>query len=352
MTLTGEPLLVLAVTLAVLGPVALTVWWRRARPRTWLGMASRFGAVLLCQILAVGGLFLWVNNQFGFYTSWSDLLGQADRGAAITSNGLLHPGQGRMQIVTISGGAGANGRHQVLVWLPPQYDQAQFRNVRFPVVMVLPGQPSTPQAMFKHYSFASAATSEIAARHVRPFIAIFPPLMTSPPRDTECTNVPGGPQAESWLSHDVYQGIQNQLRVSASPWMIMGWSTGAFCSAKLLLQHPGQYQAAVGFGGYYAPITDRTTGRLFRSKSAIRENSPMWLYQHGGLHQRKLLLVVGRQDRESYKPTQQLLTASAGDPDVSSLIFRTGGHNYRNYRAYLPTALRWLGTNAHGMGAV
>jgi predicted esterase len=126
----------------------------------------------------------------------------------------------------------------------------------------------------------------------------------------------------------------------------MGWSTGAFCSAKLLLQHPRQYQAAVGFGGYYAPLTDHTTGRLFFSKSAICENSPLWRYQHGGLHHRRLLLVAGRQDRGSYRSTQQLLTVSAGDPYVSSLIFPTGGHNYRNYRAYLASALRWLAASA------
>jgi hypothetical protein len=37
-----------------------------------------------------------------------------------------------------------------------------------------------------------------------------------------------------------------------------------------------------------------------------------------------------------------MLAVSQGDPSVSSLAFPTGGHNYRNYRTYLPDALRWL----------
>jgi hypothetical protein len=37
-----------------------------------------------------------------------------------------------------------------------------------------------------------------------------------------------------------------------------------------------------------------------------------------------------------------MLAASRGDPGVSFLDFTTGGHNYRNYRRYLPEALLWL----------
>lgn len=238
---------------------------------------------------------------------------------------------------------------QTLVWLPPQYDQPQFSHTKFPVLMVLPGQPSTPEAMFRHYNFGAIAAAEITARRIPPFVAVFPPLMTHPPRDTECTNISHGPQAETWLVRDVHQAVTNQLRTAPTPWASIGWSTGAFCSAKLLLKHHNLYSAAVGLGGYYQPITDKTTGDLFhRDPTARQQNSPLWLYQHGGLHQRKLLFIYGQQDHEARKATTKMLTATRGDPDVSSLAFPTGGHNYRNYRTYLPDALRWL----HSAGAL
>jgi hypothetical protein len=47
-------------------------------------------------------------------------------------------------------------------------------------------------------------------------------------------------------------------------------------------------------------------------------------------------------DKESWPPNQQMLAESNSDPGVSFLDFAAGGHNYRNYRRYLPDALQWL----------
>src|SRR5690349_11026312 len=90
--------------------------------------------------------------------------------------------------------------------------------------------------------------------------------MVTPPRDTECTDVPGGPRAETWLTTD------------ATGWSVMGWSTGGFCAAKLLLRHPTLFHAAVGIGGYYDAETDKSTGNLFGNDPRLRRlNSPLWL---------------------------------------------------------------------------
>jgi enterochelin esterase-like enzyme len=344
MTLTGAPLFTAMAAATMLGPVALVMWLRR-RPSTstWLRTLAQLGLLLGCQVLAVVTLFLWVNNSYGFYTSWSDLVGRSSSDAKIQPNGLVQNGQGRAEVITVAGGPGRNGSHRVLVWLPREYDQPSAQTTKFPVIMVLPGQPSSPETMFKHYDFGTVATNEISRGLVRPFIAVFPPLMTNPPRDTECTDVKGGPQAQTWLTRDVYQAVRQSFRVAKSPWSVMGWSTGAFCSVKLTLRYPGQYGAAAGLGGYYEPLTDKTTGHLFHGDAALRnENSPLWLYRRNTLHHRQLLIVTGRQDLESYGPSQKFLDASRGDAGVSSLIFAVGGHNYHNYRAQLPAVLEWL----------
>jgi enterochelin esterase-like enzyme len=343
LSLTGIPLLIVAVSLAAAAPLLVAWWWRREAKTGWLPALRPFATVLACQLLAVSALFLWVNNEYGFYTSWSDLFGVRTERVTIRSNGLVRHGAGHLEVLPVPGRSRADHTRKVLVWLPPEYDQPQFKTTAFPVLMVLPGQPSTPEVMFRHYDFGQVATTEINAGRVKPFIAVFPPLMTNPPRDTECTNIPGGPQAYTWLSSMVPDAVRRQVRAERGPWSLAGWSTGAFCSAKLLLSQPKEFQAAVSLGGYFTPIIDRTTGDLFHGDvAARRRNSPLWLYQQHGLHGRKLLLICGRQDKESWPPNRQMLAVSRGDPGVSFLDFHSGGHNYRNYRLYLPDALKWL----------
>ena len=130
-------------------------------------------------------------------------------------------------------GHGQTARLPVLVWLPQQYDELRNRLTKFPTVMVLPGQPSTPQATFNGFAFAAQATRAIDSGKVRPFIAVFPPLMIAPPRDTECTDVPGGPQAETWLSSSVRQQVVKRFRSdpsgakwSSGGWFGVGWDDG------------------------------------------------------------------------------------------------------------------------------
>jgi enterochelin esterase-like enzyme len=343
LSLTGNSLLVAAISLAVAAPLLLAWWWRHTTKSGWLCALRPLAAVLACQVLAISALFLWVNSQYGFYTSWSDLFGVRTERSTIQTNALARPGAGRLQVLTVPGRAAGDHARKILVWLPPEYGQPQFRTAKFPVVMVLPGQPSTPEVMFRHYAFGQVASTLMKARRIKPFIAVFPPLMTNPPRDTECTNIRGGPQAYTWLSSMVPNAVHHQLRAQPGPWSLAGWSTGAFCATKLLLTQPKDFQAAVSFGGYFTPITDRTTGDLFHSDPAARRrNSPLGLYHQHGLHGRKLLLICGRQDKESWPPNQQMLAASRGDTGVSFLDFPTGGHNYRNYRRYLPDALQWL----------
>ena len=346
MSLVGLPLLLLVGAAALVAPVVTGLVWRSGGRRR-LGVVGRVAAVLGCQALAVSLTFLAVNRDFVFYSSWGDLLGtSATPTPRIQTQNLVHPGQGSVEVVQVQGAASGVDA-PVLVWRPPQYDQPAYAHTKFPVLMVLPGQPSSPAVMFAHFDFGASATQAIDDHLVKPFVAVFPPLMTNPPRDTECTDVPGGPKAETWLAQDVRDAVLQHARVASTPssWAVAGYSTGAFCAVKLLLAHPNLYTDAAGFGGYYQPITDHTTGNLFGgSRIRYDENSPLWLYGRTGLAAgHRILLLTSQGDPDSYAETQKMLAATRGDPGVSSLVFSTGGHNYRNYSASVPDVLRWLG---------
>jgi S-formylglutathione hydrolase FrmB len=348
--LTGLPLVVLVGAVTVVAPFVTALLWRRGSG-SWVGAVGRVAAVLACQALAVATTFLVVNRDYVFYSNWADLVGTGSQAAKIQTQSLVQPGQGSLEVLQVHGAAsGANA--QVLVWHPPQYDQPAYAHTRFPVLMVLPGQPSTPTVMFSHFDFAASATAAIDAHQIKPFVAVFPPLMTNPPRDTECTDVVQGPKAETWLAQDVPGAVLRHERVSSArtSWAVTGYSTGAFCAVKLMLNHPAVFTAAAGFGGYYQPLTDHTTGNLFgRSKNRYDVNSPLWLYGRTGLAPgQRMLLITGQEDRESYGATQKMLAATKGDPGVASVVFPTGGHNYRNYAAAMPAVLRWLGQGTFG----
>jgi enterochelin esterase-like enzyme len=342
----------------VVAPFLAVVYLRRHLPSTGVrrlvALTGRIAAVVGCQLLAVSLTFLAVNNSFACYSSWADLFGVSPPTAMATikTGSLVGPGQGRVEVLRVSGGP-SRATGQLLVWLPPQYFDPGYAHTTFPVMMVLPGQPSNPEVTLAHFNFADNATQAIADHLAKPFVAVFPPLMTSPPRDTECTDIPHGPQAEIWLADDVRSAVLSHFRVSASPrmWSLMGYITGAFCAVKLLLLHPQLFDNAAGLGGYYQPLTDHTTGNLFHgSKIRYDENSPLWLYGRRGLAiGHRLLLVSGEQDTDSWSETQKMLQATRGNPAVSSLTFPTGGHNHRNYRNSLPQVLRWL-DQGHAFG--
>jgi S-formylglutathione hydrolase FrmB len=157
--------------------------------------------------------------------------------------------------------------------------------------------------------------------------------------------VDGGPQALTWLQKDVPAAILKHYRVSSdvARWSVTGWSTGGFCAAKLLLTEPDRFTAAASLGAYYEPLTDGTTGRLFRTSAERSANSPLQLYEKDGLAPgRSLLLVSGQQDQESWPMTQKMITATKGNGQVYTYVFAEGGHNYRNYKDLLPGVLGWF----------
>jgi hypothetical protein len=353
-SLTGAPLTILLIIAAIALPIALALVWRRLPGRVG-GALLRIGIILACQVIAVFAAGIALNRAFLFYDSWDELLGhhRAGGAVAITDNGHLVPtdgSQGRISILTVHGKV-SGATEQVLVWLPPDY-AAVKAGTRLPVLMTLPGQPGTPAGIFKTLDLGRNATQAITSGQVKPFVAVIPPLSIAQPRDTECTNVPRGPQADSWLATDVKEAVIRHFRATAGHWSTIGWSTGAFCASKMLLRHPTSFGAAVSIAGYFGAEEDHTTGNLFNHSRVLRnENSPLWLIKHTLTYPLHLLIITSEGDRESwrgvhYADAQKAVTAAQGIPGVSTIVLTSGGHNFDTYAPTVPPALAWLGKNA------
>jgi len=343
--LTGQPVLMIAVVLAVVTPVVVVVLWSRARgrgatlQRRVLDVAGRVVVVVLAQVLAMFALFLYVNNDYGFFSSWSDLFGTQDAFPQRVNPASVDSGAGKTEVLAVRNSQGI--LDDVLVWLPPGYEQL----TNLPVLMFLPGQPSQPDKVFAHFAFGAVASAEIKAGRVRPFIGVFPPIMIAPPRDTECVDVPGGPQAETWLTSTVPAAVQAKYHTAplGRDWSVAGFSTGALCASKLALGHPDKFAAAVAFGGEYEPYLDNTTGDLFHGDQQVRNrNSSRWLYTTYGMRGAHLLMVSSRQDSWAWQSTQAMATLTRGNSNVTLLDSPTGGHNFHTYAPYLAQSLSWL----------
>jgi Putative esterase len=347
--------MILLIIAAVTLPIAVTLAWRRLPGRV-AGTVLRIGMILSCQTVAVVAAGVALNRAFLFYDSWDELLGHQRGGdqVAVADAGQLVPSdgsQGRVSILTVHGKV-SGAVEQVLVWLPPDYDVGTASKTRFPVLMVLPGQPGTPAGIFKTLSLGSNTSQAIKSGQVKPFVAVIPPLSIAQPRDTECTDIPQGPQADSWLSTDVKEAVIKHFRVTPGHWSTIGWSTGGFCASKMLLRHPTSFVAAVSIGGYFAAEEDHTTGNLFNHSRMLRnENSPLWLLRHTLSYPVRLLIITSKGDRESwdgvhYADAKRAIAVASGIPGVSTIVLPSGGHNFDVYAPTVEPALGWLGKNA------
>ncbi|MBV9830178.1 MAG: hypothetical protein JOZ82_01175, partial [Marmoricola sp.] len=161
LSLTGAPLLVLATALAIAAPFAVAWWWRRLDGSALAVVGGRFAVVATAQLIAICAVFLWINNTYTFYTSWADLLGITSQNARIAVNQVRAPDGSRTMVLPIAGSSAGVARH-ALVWLPKQYDEPQYAHTKFPVVVFLPGQPSTPGGTYARFGFGQVAAQAIA----------------------------------------------------------------------------------------------------------------------------------------------------------------------------------------------
>lgn len=230
----------------------------------------------------------------------------------------------------------------VLVLLPAGYATSKRS---YPVMELLSGWHASPQSWISDLHLLEAQRSEERAGRLQPVITVIPEVNVATPRDVECTNVPHGPQAETWLTTDVRDLVLADYRALSGPhsWGVMGDSTGGYCAVKLALHRPGWYGSAAAMAGYFEALQDSTTGDLWGGSQAARDlNSPLWLVTHRRTPNIDVLGSTTRYDVESYADTLTFLRAARPPMRTFALVAPRGGHSFSVLAASLPQVLRWL----------
>lgn len=361
MGLTSKKVLLLAVIAAVVLFVA-TVWlWPRLSKRSVPAVLGRVGMMLFTQLSMIAALGLAANYSFGFYASWADLFGQeSEPGVVVNHSGAANqlqvvghkyvnvPGGsvpkvgGQIQKVVFQGGA-SDITTPAYVYLPPEYFQDAKR--RFPASVILTGYPGTAEALFKKMKYPSIAHQQVLDGKAKPTILIMMRPTVAPPRDTECMDIPGGPQTETFFTKDLRAAVSGHFRVgtNARNWGIMGDSTGGYCALKLTMRHPEAYSTAVGLSADYKAPRDRTTGDLFGGDKKLElQNNLAWRLKNLPHPPVNLLVTSSKKGEPNYRETLKLIGAAKAPTHMSSIILESGGHNFNTWGREIPPALEWL----------
>ena len=160
----------------------------------------------------------------------------------------------------------------VFVYLPPTYGADPAK--KWPVLVLLPGYPGVPTTWFHAMSLAKILRQEISTGYAHDFLIVLPTMSIPSIRDTECTDIPGGPQVNTWLGVDVPNAVIGGLAASKDrkDWAIAGYSTGGYCAAKVMLSHSSRFSVAVPIAGYFYPTQ---TKLFFGSVKLKYTNKPL-----------------------------------------------------------------------------
>ncbi len=382
MALTGWPLLGLLLVLSVVLPVA-ALWGRdRLRPHRG-GLLLAVTLVVAGQLAAVGLAAAVVNRSGSYYTSWAQVLatfskpppvhrrashaagtlaGGSTPETAGAFSGHVVPGfatsaqrasKGELESVSITGASSGLASH-AFVYLPPQYFRTAYRHARFPVAEVFTGYPGNDRNLINALDYPGVLRQEIDGGRARPMVLVMLRPSMSYHRDFECTDVPSGPQAQTFLADDVTSTISRHFRVWPVAWGAIGDSTGGYCAAKLAMTSPTTYRAAVSLSGYYHSLQDHTTGDLYAGSPVVRDlNDPTWRLGHLPAPATSLLVTISKEEKGAlgYRDTRAFLARVKDPMRVDTIITPHGGHNFQAWTALLPQALDWLSSRLHAQVA-
>lgn len=366
MGLTSNKVLALAVLLAVLLFIG-TIWlWPRLARRSWKAVTGRVGLLVATQLAIFASVGLAANQSFGFYATWADLFGQETGQGVVVDHDPGKGGSGPLKVVgnqtvNVPGGGTpriggqiqkveVRGEHSRIgspayVYLPPEYFQPQYKNRKFPASVVLTGYPGTAEALIKGLHYPQTAHGLAKDGKMQPMILVMLRPTVAPPRDTECVDIPGGPQAETFFAKDLPTAISSHYRVGAKAdnWGIIGDSTGGYCALKLAMHHPDVYAAGAGLSGYYKAAQDVTTGDLFHGNKGLENRANlMWYLDHMPPPKTSLLVTTSKQGEGNYKDTLKFIGKVKPPTRVSSITLDSGGHNFNTWRREIPPTLEWI----------
>jgi hypothetical protein len=313
-------------------------------------LPARIACGALSIMVAMAGGVFAVNYYYGYYTSWGQVWADFHGGdtgnlgvisATSTSTAL---GPGNIGWTSLPGKLSGYSRLG-LVYLPPQYRQARYARVQFPVVELFHGTPGSPRAWITVLRVEQVVDTLMARHLIGPMVLVMPTISGSGHDYQECLNGPGV-RDDTYLTRDVRADVLARYRVSHDPyeWGAAGYSSGGYCAANLSLRHPGSFGAAAVLNGYFLAAEGPAAVVLRHETPLEAANSPLYFaerLQPGSGPVPAFWVAAGTGDRADYKAAKAFAAALDRIQQVPFIKFNAGD-NANAWIAALPGALTWL----------
>lgn len=359
MTLTGPATAILIVLAALAVAVVTFLVWSRVPGSPWIRRGLRLLLLVANQFVAVLLVGVLANDAGNFYSSWTDLFAGGGGSAALARPharsqpappaGVLTaddakfatrsqwPVRGRLISITVSG-ATSQLHAPAYVYLPPQYFQPSYAKTSFPAIELLTGYGHSAAGLA-----ARGAAPDVMLRLMRsgavPAVLVMTSAAPGPDRDTECVDVPAGPQAATFLGIDIPMAISHSYRVTPVGWGIGGIGEGGYCAAKLAMLHSDVFYAGALIGAYYAPRRTAKTGDLWAGSAVLSRLDDLgWRLRHLPAPPARLLAL------DPPGGTADRTFAALVRPPMRMTVQETSPQGDATRNA-LPVALNWLSAN-------
>jgi enterochelin esterase-like enzyme len=239
------------------------------------------------------------------------------------------------------------------VYLPPGYYADPNR--RYPTLYEVPWPVGVWNSAI---NTTATLDSLIDEGSIPPIIVVFVDDYGAPYPDTECADSYDGQQwYDRWFADTLIPSVDSNFRTIARPEArgVAGMSQGGYCSATLVLHHPGQLGTAISFSGYFhAGAAGADSARPFGGlKLLIDSDSPDVIIDRLAPDERASLyfVLVARANEALYGRQATGFTALLGSEGCPHLLIDTQqGHGWVEVRQELPAALEAWAQHMVGRG--
>lgn len=215
------------------------------------------------------------------------------------------PEAGEIRTVDIPATASHFKARNADVYLPPA--ALSRKPPALPVMVMLAGQPGSPDRFFNASGIAMTLNDYAAKHHGLAPIVVSPDQNGAATQNSLCADTPVYGKAETYLTVDVTKWIRRTLPVSTSPndWLIGGFSQGGTCSTQLGPAHPELYGHIYAADGELAPTyhdREATITRYFNGDAKLyQRHVPTEIIKRNAPSKQTLFSIAGEWDTKSQR---------------------------------------------------
>jgi len=335
------------------------IFWNKFSGRKFLIIFARVFVLILIQALALSAVGITINRTGDFYESWNDFFGtkknlasialSPENISAITARDVSMATRtrgGSLIFKRVITGANSRVSDYVYVVTPPGMSK-KLLNERKPtigsdyqIVELFTGYPGSPRNWFDALQGIATLEQMENSGEVAQTISIIPAINVIPGIDTECLNVPGIAEVETWLTTDMKTFAQKFLGIDNRRWTTFGYSTGGWCSAEVSIRHQEQYDLSISLAGYFKPSF--SAGVTKRERSVLTSEYDLSTSLANGKNKLRMLIIYSKREKFSYSSMNDFIAKSGALVPIKLVEILNGGHNSKVWQPFVRTGFKWM----------